>query len=66
MKVKRTMAAILILMLLFAMLLTACGGTKPEDVTEMYSSSSELTDSENRLVLIYQESQKFLASRPYT
>lgn len=49
MKVKRTMAAILILMLLFAMLLTACGGTKPEDVTEMYSSSSELTDSENRL-----------------
>lgn len=49
MKVKRTMAAILILMLLFAMLLTACGSMKPEDVIEIYSSSSELTDSENRL-----------------
>lgn len=49
MKVKRTMATILILMLLFAMLLAACGGTKPEDVIEMYSSSSELTDIENKL-----------------
>lgn len=49
MKTNRAVAATLIIMLLFTMLLTACGGTKPEDVIELYSSSSELTDSQNRL-----------------
>lgn len=49
MKTNRAMAVMLTLVLLCAALLTACGGTKPEDVIEMYSSNSALTNSENRL-----------------